>query len=72
MTPPVENHSQARTAEPQVSPLRCAPVEMTKGKAVLPGRIVAEQEPLFISLGEPTGHDYFGRDDDSSLKFKRE
>jgi hypothetical protein len=32
------------TAEPQISPLRYAPVEMTKGRAVLPAIVVAEQE----------------------------
>jgi len=42
----VEKHFQEGTAEPQVSPLRCAPVEMTKGRAVLPGTVVAEQEPF--------------------------
>jgi hypothetical protein len=26
----------------EISPLRCAPVEMTKGRAELPGREVAE------------------------------
>jgi hypothetical protein len=30
----------------RISPLRCASVEMTKGSAVLPGRVVAEQEPM--------------------------
>jgi hypothetical protein len=35
---------EERTAEPQIFPLRCAPVEMTKGRAVLPGTIVAEQD----------------------------
>ena len=38
----VEKHFQERTVEPQISPLRCAPVEMTKGRMVLPGTIVAE------------------------------
>jgi hypothetical protein len=47
---PLSKHSQEGTAEPQISPLRCAPVEMTKGRAVLPGRVVAEQEPFFITL----------------------
>jgi hypothetical protein len=28
----------------EISPLRCTSVEMTKGRAVLPGRIVAEQK----------------------------
>src|ERR1700728_822781 len=39
----------------EISPLRCAPVEMTKGRAVLPGTVVAEQEPLFITLGGTAG-----------------
>jgi hypothetical protein len=36
-------HFQERTAEPQISPLRSfgAPVEMTKGRTVLPGKVVA-------------------------------
>src|SRR5271168_1707846 len=32
-------------------------VEMTKGRAALPGTVVAEQEPLFITLGGPKAHD---------------
>jgi len=52
----VEKHSQERTAEPQISPLRCASVEMTKGRAVLPSTVVAEQEPFFITLGGPKAH----------------
>jgi hypothetical protein len=28
---------------PQISPLRCAPVEMTKGRAVFPGTVVADR-----------------------------
>jgi hypothetical protein len=47
----VEKHFQERTAEPQISPLRCAPVEMTKGRAVLPGRAVAEIAKVFHHLG---------------------
>src|ERR1700722_2460855 len=35
---------------PQISPLRCAPVEMTKGRAALPATVVAEQDPFFIAL----------------------
>src|SRR5580658_1675276 len=31
---------------PQISPLRCAPVEMTKGRAALPATVVAEQDPF--------------------------
>jgi hypothetical protein len=30
---------------------------MTKGRAVLPGTVVAEQEQLFITLGGPQAHD---------------
>jgi hypothetical protein len=37
----LEKHFQEGTAEPQISPLRFASVEMTKGRAVLPGRVVA-------------------------------
>jgi hypothetical protein len=33
----------------EISPLRCAPVEMTKGRTALPGRVVAEQRPFFIT-----------------------
>jgi hypothetical protein len=53
----VEKHFQVGTAEPQISPLRCASVEMTKGRGTLPGRVVAEQEPFFITLGGPKDHD---------------
>src|ERR1700733_10092020 len=35
---------------PQISPLRCAPVDMTKGRAALPTTVVAEQGPFFIAL----------------------
>jgi hypothetical protein len=31
---------------PQISPLRCAPVEMTKGRAMLPSTGGAELEPF--------------------------
>src|SRR5580700_3437751 len=48
-------------AGPQISPLRCAPVEMTKGRAALPLSVVAEQDPLFIALGGPKAHDSSGR-----------
>jgi hypothetical protein len=53
----VEKHFQERAAEPQISPLRCASVEMTKGRAVLRGRVAAEQEPFFIASGGPEAHD---------------
>jgi hypothetical protein len=42
-TSSVEKHFQERAAEPQVPPLRCAPVGMTRGSAVLPGTVVAER-----------------------------
>ena len=46
---------------PQISPLRCAPVEMTKGSAALPATAVAEQDPLFIALGGSATHDSSGQ-----------
>jgi hypothetical protein len=52
----VEKHFQEGTVEPQISPLRCASVEMTKGRAVLRGTVVAEQKPFFITLGGPLAH----------------
>ena len=51
----VEKHFQEKTAEPQISSLRGASVEMTKGRAVPLGRVVAEQKPFFIALGGPKG-----------------
>jgi hypothetical protein len=36
------------SAGTQISPLRYAPVEMTKGMAVLPGTVVAEQNPFRV------------------------
>jgi hypothetical protein len=47
------NISKKRPLKPQISPLRSfgAPVEMTKGRAALPLSVVAEQKPLFITLG---------------------
>jgi hypothetical protein len=33
----VEKHFQERSAGPQVPPLRCAPVGMTKGRRAVPG-----------------------------------
>ena len=50
----VEKHFQEGTVEPQISPLRCASVEMTKGSASR--AIVAEQEPFFNTLGGPLAH----------------
>jgi hypothetical protein len=29
---------------------------MTKGRPVLPGKVVAEQKPFFITLGGPKAH----------------
>jgi hypothetical protein len=46
-----EKHFHERTAKPQISPLRCAPVEMTKGKTV-PGNLVARREPFSAPLQE--------------------
>jgi hypothetical protein len=48
---------------PQVPPLRCASVGMTRGRAVFPGRVVANRQLVFISLDVPTAHDCSGRDD---------
>ena len=53
----VEKHFHEETAEPRISPLRFASVEMTKGRVVLPGRVVAEQKLFFITLGGLTAHD---------------
>src|ERR1700728_4111072 len=47
----------------EISPLRCAPVEMTKGRAALPLSVVAEQSLFFINLGGPKAHNFSGRDD---------
>src|SRR5277367_3313969 len=65
MIPLQEKHSQERTAEPQISPLRCASVEMTKGRVALPERVVAEEKRFFITLGGPKAHQNSGRDDNS-------
>jgi hypothetical protein len=46
----LEKHSQEGPVEPQISPLRCASVEMTKGRAVPPATVVAEQA-VFHHLG---------------------
>src|ERR1700689_10964 len=48
---------------PQISPLRCAPVEMTKGRAALPLSVVAEQKLFFITLGGPKAHNFSGPED---------
>ncbi len=47
----------ARCGKPQISPLRFAPVEMTKlGVIANP----AFPQPIFIPLGEPQAHEYSG------------
>jgi hypothetical protein len=51
----VEKHFQEKTAEPQISPLRFASVEMTKGRVALPGRVVAELK--FLGPLCPCGRD---------------
>ena len=55
---------QHEPEQTQISPLRSfgAPVEMTKGRAALPGGVVAGQT-FFIPLGGSTTHDFSGRDD---------
>ena len=47
-----EKHSKKGPLTQQISPLRCAPVEMTKGRAALPATVVAELEPFFITSVE--------------------
>src|ERR1700735_1843815 len=42
---------------PQIPPLRCAPVEMTKGRAALPATVVAGKA-FFNTLGGPTAMTY--------------
>src|SRR6202020_1171091 len=45
-TGPCRKHiSKKRPLKTQISPLRCAPVEMTKGRAALPATVVAVQDP---------------------------
>src|SRR5580692_1949090 len=46
--------SKKRSLTPQISPLRCAPVEMTKGRAALPATVVAEQDPVETHFQEET------------------
>src|ERR1700727_1810086 len=57
-----KNISREGPLTPQISPLRCAPVEMTKGRAALPLSVVAEQKVFLITLGGPKAHDFSGRD----------
>ena len=45
--------SKKEPLTPQISPLRCASVEMTKGRAALPATVVAEQDRFFIALTSP-------------------
>ena len=49
-----------RSIHTEISPLRFASVEMTKGRAALPERVVAEVKRLFITLGAQRNS---GRDD---------
>jgi hypothetical protein len=43
----------------EISPLRFAPVEMTKGRGALPGTVVAGTgELVLITLGRPKAHDF--------------
>jgi hypothetical protein len=72
MTPSAGKHFQEGSAEPQISPLRCATVEMTKGRAALRGTVVAEQEPFFITLGGPKAHDFLHRDLSTALRSGRD
>jgi hypothetical protein len=53
----------------EISPLRFASVEMTKGRAVLPERVVAEPRAVFSSpwVGGPKAHDSSGRDDEEKV-----
>jgi hypothetical protein len=46
--------SKKRSLTPQISPLRCAPVEMTKGRAALPATVVAEQDLVEKDFQEET------------------
>jgi hypothetical protein len=56
----VENIPRKGPLKPQISPLRCTSVEMTKGRAALPATAVAGKV-FFITLGGPTA--FSGRDD---------
>src|SRR5580698_6669016 len=60
-----KNTSREGPLTPQISPLRSfgAPVEMTKGRAVLPLSVVAEQKLFFITVCGPKAHDFSGLDD---------
>jgi hypothetical protein len=60
----VEKHFQGRAAEPQVPPLRCASVGMTRGSEGA-ARERRWPEPFFITMGGPQAHDSSGRDDNS-------
>jgi hypothetical protein len=56
LIPLSKNTSKKGAPEPQVPPLRCAPVGMTRGEVALPERDVAGQDPFFIASGS-CGHD---------------
>jgi hypothetical protein len=46
-----------RSIHTEISPLRYATVEMTKGRAVLSWRVVAQWQPLFRTFSGPKAHD---------------
>jgi hypothetical protein len=46
MTPLSKTYPR-KSIHTEISPLRCASVEMTKGRAALPERVVAEQVAVF-------------------------
>jgi hypothetical protein len=50
--------SPRKSIHTEISPLRFASVEMTKGRGALPEREVAGQKAFFITLGGPQGHEY--------------
>jgi hypothetical protein len=60
----LEKHFQERAAEPQVPPLRYAPVGMTKGREGA-SKEVAEREPVSSAWVGPLAHDSCARDDNS-------
>ncbi len=55
-----ERDPRLGTHKPQISPLRCAPVEMTKLGVIANPALL---NPIFIPLGGPQAHEHSGRDD---------
>ena len=53
----VENTFPRGSIHTEISPLRFASVEMTKGRVALPERVVAEEKRFFIALGGLKAHD---------------